>query len=161
MKHSLLLSTLILLIFGTLGCRIYKSKKPADIKKITIFYSEEYCGGAAPPDAIVNELATIKPLKNKEVEIYLSDDINSIPMKFIADSSGTILLPGNIANTVFINLYTPLSFYKDAEKDDKQFFDCYKNFIKKNFIQVNLSENQNEFSITSLIKCNPCLPPAP
>lgn len=160
MKHSIFWGVVIVFLISA-GCRSGKNKAPVSIKKITISYTEEYCGGAAPPEVILNELSTLKSLKNKQIEIYLSNDVTQKPLKFLTDSSGTVFIPGNIAPTVYINLYTPLSFYEDAEKNDKQYYECYKRFLKENLLVVNITENQNEFSLISLLKCNPCVPPAP
>lgn len=160
MKHIILYSVFLFSIFS-ISCRAKKLKKTPEIVKITISYTEEYCGGAAPPDVLLNELATLKLLKNKEIEVFISKDIDSKPLMIITDSAGTVHLPSDLANTVFINLYTPLMQYKDAIKEDLQYYECYKKFLSENLISVSLTEGQKEFSLISLIKCNPCLPPAP
>ncbi|NUM30744.1 MAG: hypothetical protein HUU47_00270 [Bacteroidetes bacterium] len=160
MKHSKFIIFFTIVVFFT-NCRLGKNQKTASFKKIKISYTEEYCGGAAPPDAILNELSVLKSLKNKEIEIFLSKNVESKPLVLITDSIGTVLIPENIAPTIYVNLYTPISFYKDAETNDKQYFNCYKSFLNENLISVNLSENQNEFTLISLLKCNPCVPPAP
>ena len=160
MKHIILFIVFLISILS-ISCRTKKLKKVPEIVKITISYTEDYCGGAAPPDVLLNELATLKPLKNKEIEVFLSKNIDSKSLMIITDSAGSVHLPSDLANTVYINLYTPLLHYKDAIKEDLQYYDCYKKFLIDNLISVNLAERQKEFSLISLIKCNPCLPPAP
>ncbi|MCC6722838.1 MAG: hypothetical protein IT243_11625 [Bacteroidia bacterium] len=152
---------IIICCFFFFSCHSKKYCCKKEFTKIKIIYTEDYCGGAAPPDALLAELATPKILKNKEIEVFVSNDIESKPLKVFADTSGTITLPSLKANTIYINLYTPIAFYKDAEKNDNQFYKCYKKFIKDNLIVINLEEKQNDFSVNTLIKCNSCLPPAP
>lgn len=154
MKINPLLITLTL--FALCQCRAKKITEVAT-KTISIEYSETYCGGAAPPDELLQELAKLKPFADKQIEVYTGNPSYVTPHIYKTDGQGKIILPVNLANQIFINLYPSA----DGFKADSEEYECYKKFIAEHLLSVDMTDPQKEFKFITVIQCNPCIPAAP
>lgn len=137
-------------------CRAKKITETAT-KTITIECSEMYCGGAAPQAEIVNEMSKLKPLAEKEIEVFAGNPAYVTPHIFKSNSKGEIIIPVNIADKVFINIYPSAEGFKS----DSEEYECYKKFIAEHLFTIDMTSPEKEFKFTTVILCNPCIPAAP
>ena len=138
------------------SCLLTKKNKLTS-NLITIQSSEIYCGGAAPPDDLLNEMALIKPMINRDVEVFLKKDLDLKPIILRTNEKGEINVNKALGQSIYINIYPSIEQFKV----DKVEYACYKAFILENLIQVKLSDKQHSYAISTVIKCNPCTPPIP
>lgn len=149
--------SLITIIILLSQCRAKKITESVATKTITIEYSENYCGGAAPPADILTELAKLKPFAEREVQVFAGNPLYITPLIYKTNAKGEITLPVNLANQVFINLYQS----SDDFKADSEEYECYKKFINEHLLIVDLKSPVMEFKFNTIIQCNPCIPVAP
>jgi len=158
MKINVKLLSLFLLV-TLCQCKSKKNTVAAAklYKTVTILYSEEYCGGAAPSEELLSEMLKMKPLINSEVNVYKSNSTDLKPLLLKTNENGEVNIPIKLGNQVFISLYPPITDYKLG----KYLHQCYKDFILAHLVMVDLSSEKNKFDINTRIECNPCVPPAP
>jgi hypothetical protein len=155
MKISKLFTLIVVLLTFT-ECHVI-NKKHAQSKTMSIQCSEIYCGGAAPPDDLLMEMAKIKPMLHRDVEVFFKKDIHSKSFKYKTNALGEFTISIGNKKKIFINIYPSA----DAFKVDAKEYECYKAFILENLIEVQLSKGKNKYELTSVIKCNPCIPAIP
>lgn len=136
-------------------CRAGK-QAVATYKTIAIDYSEMYCGGAAPPDEMITEMATMKPFANSEIMVYLNSK-DSKPLVYKTNNEGKITLKTNEITQVFISIYHSADLYIRQ----KEMYDCYKKFITDNLMIVDMNNQDTAIKLATVKQCNPCLPAAP
>lgn len=134
-----------------------KKQTVSDKKIITLEFAEIYCGGASPPDELIQEMSRLKPMSNRNVEVYLDHNPDSKPKNYKTNDKGQITVSTKLGKQVFINVYPSAEEYK-IDKDE---YRCYKAFIIQNLITVDLTSTESEIKLTALVRCNPCIPAAP
>ncbi len=125
-------------------------------KTIAIDYSEMYCGGAAPPDEMITEMATMKPLANNEIMVYLNSK-DAKPIIYKTNSEGKITLKTNDITQIFVSIYHSAEVYTRQ----KEMYNCYKKFIADNLLIVDMINQDTLIKLATIKQCNPCLPAAP
>ena len=156
MNH--LKSILIVVILGSLfsQCRTKKQTIVAT-KTVCINYSENYCGGAAPSDEMIQEMRKMKPFANQEIEVFKSNSADLKPQIYKTNEKGEVVLPLSFGNQVFISCYPSAENYNLKPK--KQ--DCYREFIINHLIMADLTAKDSIVYKFIDIQCNPCIPLAP
>lgn len=161
------------LVFSLLACGT-KNKTTADkdpvkaeiqtaikseTKKITISGSVtqtySYCGGAAPPDFLLEQLAEQKPFPNKNFHVIKGDTnttSHKIILSFTSDTAGNFsfqLEPGTYSILLDEQAYLP-----DAKKHKTQSQsideDCYKNWWAKPYYLLAVEESSKTTTIKGL-----------
>lgn len=136
-----------------------KTAIKGETKKITILGSVtqtySYCGGAAPPDFLLEQLAEPKPYLNKKFHVIKGDTNTSshkIILSFISDSAGNFsfqLEPGT-----YSILLDEQSSSPDAKKYKKQSQsideDCYKDWWAKPYYLLEVEESSKTATIKGL-----------
>ncbi len=159
MKNTLILCCLILSSFS--HCSSGKKHSSEKALKVSIFTTESYCGGAAPPDELLAELATPKLYINKDIEIFISRDLSTPLTSLKTNEKGELLLPSSYGKKVYLSIYSTLEVRTNDRLSDPVYFACYKKFLTDNFIEISLEDCTKPLPLSFEISCNPCLPPAP
>ena len=159
MKNILVICCLSILAFS--HCSL--GKKHGSDKKLTvsIYITESYCGGAAPPEELLVELATPKLYANKDIEIFTSRDLSTPLTSLKTNEKGELLLPASYGKKVYLSIYSTLEVRINDRLPDPVYLACYKKFLTDNLIEVSLEDCSKPLPLSFEISCNPCLPPAP
>ena len=136
-------------------CRTKKQTQVAN-KTVCIHFTENYCGGAAPPDEMIQEMRKMKPFANQQIEVFKSNSDDFKPQIYKTNDKGEVILPLSLGNQVFISCYPSDENY--ALKPKKQ--DCYRKFITNNLIMADLTAKDSIVNLFIDIQCNPCIPVA-
>jgi hypothetical protein len=134
--------------------------KPHNIV-ITTMYTEEYCGGAAPEDAVVDEMMTPKPYANKSFYIYSVGLGMGDEYQIKTDGNGQFklkLTPGTY--TMFL-LNKKQADELIAAETDVALKECKraKFTIPQSYFEVLPGEFTSIMEYN--IMCDPCEPPRP
>ena len=159
MKTILILCFLIILSFT--HCSSGKKHSSDKVLKVSIFTTESYCGGAAPSEELLAELATPKLYANKDIELFSSRDLSTPLTLLKTNEKGELLLPSSYGKKVYLSIYSTLDVRTNDRLSDPVYFSCYKKFLTDNFIEVSLEDFSKPLILNFEISCNPCLPPAP
>ncbi len=154
MKIKLVMAVIVVVLFSQ--CKS-QNKKTITYKNLKINCSEMYCGGAAPPEELIAEMSKLRPFANKNIQVFTEHNAESKSFIYKTDSLGNVKLPDNLGKEIYINVYSPIEkFYADDIE-----YKCYKSFINACLIKIDNYGLENEFNISTEIRCNPCLPAAP
>lgn len=159
MKNTLILCCLILLSFTY--CSSGKKHSSDKVLKVSIFTTESYCGGAAPSDELLAELATPKLYANKDIELFSSRDLSTPLTTLKTNKKGELFLPSAYGKKVYLSIYSTMEMRNNDGLSDPVYFSCYKKFLTDSFIEVSLEDCSKPLVLKFEISCNPCLPPAP
>ena len=159
MKNILILCCLSLLSFT--HCSSGKKHCSDKALKVSIFTTESYCGGAAPPDELLAELATPKLYTNKDIELFTSRDLSTPLTSLKTNEKGELLLPSSYGKKVYLSIYSTMEVRINDGLSDPVYLSCYKKFLTDSFIEVSLEDCSKPLVLNFEISCNPCLPPAP
>jgi len=159
MKSILIICFISLLSFSHCS----SGKKHGSDKKLTvsIYTTESYCGGAAPPDELLAELATPKLYANKDIELFSSRDLSTPIGSLKTNEKGELLLPSSYGKKVYLSIYLTMEVRVNDGLSDPVYFACYKKFLTDSFIEVSLEDCSKPLVLNFEISCNPCLPPHP
>ena len=156
MWYNFIFFLLILSFFSCAGL-----KKKDTHKTVSIVMTEMYCGGAAPPEELLKELETPKPMTGREVEIFPDPSIQNKPLILMTDSLGEIRIPRNLGNKVYLSFYSTYDLFNRASDLDFNYTRCYTDFIIKNLVEIDLKVKEGKKEVKVFVMCNPCVPPAP
>ncbi|MCB9250932.1 MAG: hypothetical protein H6605_00555 [Flavobacteriales bacterium] len=147
------MATILLVQCGALK----KSKKK--YKPVTIQFTEMYCGGAAPPEEMLQEMSVPRIYANREVEVYDNNELEGVMHLLKTNSKGELKIPLKIGKTAYLNFYDHRN-KKVYETEDIEYNKCYYRFLRYRLVKIDLS-NRDVQPVVFEIECNPCLPPAP
>jgi hypothetical protein len=134
---------------------------------VSIFYFEkieQYCGGAAPSEELMEELSLPRPLTETTVYIYPNGEYGEVePYVLKTDKKGkaSVRLP---EGQYGIHLHTPETARELWKKYDSLNVDslCFMEFeCMSKFDLPHTPKGNTEMHIPIMLECNPCLPPAP
>lgn len=143
-----------------------KSRK-TDKVPVSHFYFEkieQYCGGAAPSQEMMDEISLPRPMTEATLYFYPSDAYGqSEPFILTTDSKGkaSARIP---AGQYSIHLHSPETATRELEKykDQNVNAECMLEFLQMSKFDIPISfEEDREIQIAIMLDCNPCLPPAP
>lgn len=140
------------------GCGLIKGGQLH--KQLTITFSESYCGGAAPPDEFLKDLATVKPYANRNMELFTSPDLSSKPILVLTNEKGELIIPKGLGKIIYISIYPTDEIFTPNKNSEKTYLECYKKFVIRELKKVSLSKKSSS-TVNFEILCNPCVPPAP
>lgn len=126
---------------------------PVPAKKVTVsgivMQTSSYCGGAAPPDFIIKELETPRPLAGKKLHIIKGDtNIANRPivLSFISDSAGKFSFrvePG--LYSVLLEEQIPLPDAKKYSTKNQSIDEaCYKKWWAKPYYLLEVEDSSNK-----------------
>lgn len=136
-----------------------KTETQSPAKKViisgTVTQTYSYCGGAAPPDFLLEQLAESKPYPNKKFHVIKGDTntaSHKIILSFITDSAGSFsfqLEPG-----IYSVLLDEQSFPPDVKKykTQSQSIDenCYKEWWAKPYYLLEVEGGSKNTTIKGL-----------
>ncbi|MCB9263021.1 MAG: hypothetical protein H6607_11660 [Flavobacteriales bacterium] len=148
MKISLA-AILLFLLFSSEKC---KNKDLVSVQ-LKITETETYCGGAAPPDELIQDLQTPKPLSSRKLYLF-KDDI--LVDSILGDNSDTTyqiqLISGNY------NLRQSNSLINGIAKNEVQ--KCMNEWLSRKMQSFEI-KGDTSLTIHVHFDCNPCYPPPP
>ncbi len=133
------------------------SKTQIAVKALKFQYSEEYCAGAAPSEAMLQQMALMKPFADKELELFIGNPMYVNPIIYKTNALGEIFVPSTLGNLIYVNLYPSINGFKN----DATEFECYKKFVTDHLIRIDLTTPDKILNFSTVIQCNPCIPLAP
>lgn len=146
----------VLAIVFVASCGNKTVYKGASLK---IDHVEEYCGGAAPPDALLQQLETPKPLNDT---LYIHPD--SDPTR---DQEGVIVVLNDgkadlsgLPKGCYIVFRNP-ALSMDSVIGNPEIHHCRVEESRVPIFGFNLYADGQVISDTILTTCDPCLPPMP
>ncbi len=163
MQHKHFLLILIGFMAASTACKSRKTDKVP----VSHFYFEkieQYCGGAAPSQEMMDEISLPRPMTQTTFYFYPSDAYGQTePFILTTDDKGkaSARIP---AGQYSIHLHSPESALKELEKykDMDVNEDCLREFLQMSKFDIPISfEEDREIQIPIMLDCNPCLPPAP
>ena len=152
----LILIIKLIVIVALLSQCCLRKQTVVNYKTISIDFSEMYCGGAAPPDKMLQQMAELKPFANRDIQVFM-DNKESKPQYYKTNDKGEIKLPTTILAQIFISIYSSAEVFKK----NPEIYDCYKGFIKNNLLAIDMTTKDSLIKLTTVMQCNPCLPAAP
>ncbi len=152
---KVLISSVILMV--CFSCKNGNSLFKKGKKTVHIQFTEAYCGGAAPSEAMLAEMMREKPMANRRVEVYKNLNPDCKPKIMSTDSEGRLHLNQKMGKEVYISVYPPAA---DFQADIKE-YQCYLGFINRNLIKVDLTVKEDNIYLKTFLHCNPCIPPVP
>jgi hypothetical protein len=145
----------ILLIAAT-GFILFSAEKCADSNNksvtLTLTRTESYCGGMEPPEDLIQELNTPKPVLNKKV--FVLDDSRQCVDSFYSlytTKFRTALKSGRYTIHLIPNAQDLDSIMDDEKR-------CAQAYVQRSLSTFDI---QGDTSLTANLHfgCNPCLPP--
>ena len=120
-----------------------------------VIQTNSYCGGAAPPDFLLEELATPRPFPDKKFHV-IKGDANTpdrkIILSFTSDSAGSFsfqLESGTYSIILEEQISSPdAKKYKTESQSINE--DCYKNWWAKPFYLLKAEESEKATGIKGL-----------
>lgn len=142
------LSTLIIS-----SCGNRKNNKPVNV---TLFYTQQYCGGAAPDDEIVEQSKIPKPYTDT---LYLHQNPDRLDdgVALVFNAQGKAKLAGVSEGTYFGFKYPkidPTTLLIDPTKPGDPL--CEFNFQNMEMIPLNIEATTRSITDTIKLSCNPC-----
>lgn len=133
--------------------------EPQDSIQFKIFYTAEYCGGAAPTEEIMEQLNQPKPYSDSIYIHSMKDaDRTEVAVKLLlkkGEGSVMSLPPGDY--NAFI---TPVHQI-DSASEDMGMEQCYYMQSRMPFFSFKIESTSVIISDTLLKTCDPCVPPRP
>ena len=126
---------------------------------ILVTTAQTYCGGAAPSEEIIDELATPKPLQKDTIYILLEGKALDEAIKLVTDNKGLIQtnLPEGHHSAFLSN---PANFLKMQNRlSEKEM--CELQWKQQMFSDLVVFEGIKAAELFFLITCNPCEEPRP
>jgi hypothetical protein len=146
-RKKILLPIVALLLFWTCGLNAQSSAK----KKITINYNLAYCGGAKPPQELLDNLNSPKPLANCKIKLVRVDSLKKVKAKvFKTDKNGSALLK------VKEGTYKVFLYSNAKNKAELPFNKKCSKFYENPFTEIEI--NGKESTALIRIPCDPCDP---
>jgi hypothetical protein len=135
-----------------------RKPKPGEVT-LLITTSQQYCGGAAPDEAILAELATPKPLNKDTVFLQSVDKPDSEIVPLVTSSKGIVTVPLPEGNYT-LYLHYPEDQFTDLNtlSEKKRCEVSWKSMFAEPFM-MDPSVTSMEFNF--FITCNPCEEPRP
>jgi hypothetical protein len=149
-RYTLIL-TLAILVFSSCGNR--KKKKPINL---TLFYTQQYCGGAAPDDEILEQYKMAKPYTDT-VYLHQSPDRQDEGVTVRLNKQGKAKLEGVSEGTYFAFRFPKMNM-ENIKIDPTKPGDplCEHNYQSREMIVLNIESYTTDLSDTLRFSCNPC-----
>lgn len=151
MNRILIIITLAALVTASCGNR--KKKKPITV---TMFYNEQYCGGAAPDDEILEQYNIAKPFQDT---LYLHEGPDQhddgILLIFNKQGKAKLSVAGN--GTYFAFRYPKMdlsTLVANPQVPGDPL--CEFNFKNREMIPLNFDVETTSITDTIRFSCNPC-----
>jgi hypothetical protein len=157
MKNLLIIASFLLFL---LACKNNQSGiQNTNAIQFDIYYTEQYCGGAAPPDELMEELHTPKPYSDTIYIHEIKDARREAASLKIRLKKGKGDLP-YLANGVYVAYKAPV-YQIDSSSSDFGRENCYYESSFMPFFTFTISEPNQFITDTVNIQCDPCVPPMP
>ncbi len=124
------------------------------IVKLTFTRTSSYCGGAAPADFILKELATPVPLNGKMLYLYNTNNLCVDSFYVKGDSTYKTML---INGTYSVRLVDTMVKVDDNDESESN---CLQAFNQRSMAEINVTSDTS-FAVNLHFDCNPCYPPPP
>ena len=137
-----------------------KNRKPKEGEvTFLITTSQQYCGGAAPDEAILEEMATPKPLAKDTVYLQSVDVPDGEIIPIVTSAKGIVTVPMK-EGSYTLYLHYPEDQFKDLSSlsKKKRCEITWKAMFAEAFM-IDPSVSSMEFNF--FITCNPCEEPRP
>lgn len=148
------------LIIG-LGIVILLTDCSSKTKTIKITFTEMYCGGAAPPEEMLKDMETKKPFSNREVEVFVNGSVSRTPLKYKTNDQGELIIARKLSKKVAVSFYPTAELFDTTANRDLGYQNCYKDFINRNLLLVDMKNRAKLIDYSVFIMCDPCAPPHP
>ena len=157
MKNFLVIS---IILFGLASCSTKLAKRSIDLK---IQYTSDYCGGAAPPEELINNLRKPKPFTGKmfiHQDLQRNDDgIEVTFVEGVAKISGLVEGDYYLYKEAKVNMD---SFYRNVVVDMPMVDpNCLYAWQNTTLAKFSVDKKTKSVSDTLNFECNPCEPPQP
>ncbi len=146
-----------ILVCVSLFSQCKSAQTPIVFKTLKFQYTEDYCGGAVPSEALLQQMQSIKPMANREIEIFAGNPMYVNPIIYKTNALGEIQVPTTLGQSIYVNIYPSINGFKN----DSEEFECYKKFVSQHYIRVDLGVPDKILNFSTILHCNPCIPLAP
>jgi hypothetical protein len=142
---------LAILVFSSCGNR--KKKKPVNL---TLFYTQQYCGGAAPDDEILEQYKIVKPFTDT-IYLHQSPDRHDDGVMFILNKLGKVKLEGLSEGSYFAFRFPKINL-ETIKMDPLKPGDplCEYHYQSREMITLDIEPYTTDLSDTLRFSCSPC-----
>ena len=150
MKYLLSLSTLIFLIACNSKTVKNKSTEASEVS-IAVVFTSDYCGGANPPDGILQALSVERPLTNSDLVIK-SVETGDI-QRATTDGEGTVKIS---LSTGKYELFDPTKLTAEPASNDALLQSQCIEWKKTPDAVFELTKDEQTIAVKIHKTCNPC-----
>lgn len=146
------------IIFLFSSCGLFKGA-PHQVE-LNVNETEQYCGGAQPPEEILQELSTPHPVTNRTLYISPESKKTVVVIDVLEGKATTQLKPGKYEVRLFSEeqLKEQLSMQEEWLGDEEE---CYKQWMRKVVGTFEITKKSESVSFNIEVSCDPCLPAPP
>lgn len=160
-QFSLFVFLTFLLVCGA-ACKSKKVKSDIVDVKFSFTQTSDYCGGAAPPEDLLKQLAEPIPLKPRKVffaRIFDTEEGSRMNIDEYYIDTAHLTLPFNTGKyTVYLNMEKYLS---NASQVTSGKLKCYKDWAAQPVGEMTITSNTKKVKMNLHLTCDPCVEPAP
>lgn len=142
-----------LLIFGLFTAETCKESQVSTVK-IKFTRTETYCGGAAPPDFLIERLRTPKPYESGM--LYIWNDNEVCVDSFLPQKDSALVMTAT-AGKYNVHLVPKSSAIVETEERKK----CLAEWQQRSLTTFVVGGTDTTMTVNIHFDCNPCYPPPP
>ncbi|MTI31635.1 hypothetical protein [Xanthovirga aplysinae] len=121
--------------------------------KVIVTYSSDYCGGALPPEDLLEKKTKSRKYVNQKLHVFNNNKRQGESMSFQTNFDGVFYFEGP-AGVYYIYLDDKMKL--DPLKIENR---ACKNWLLKPYAQFEVNKEEETTNIHIHKQCNPCLPP--
>jgi hypothetical protein len=153
---------IILICFSFIAIIACKSKKIENRQLLFEWtVTEDYCGGAFPPDELITELRTPKPYTGS---VYIHKNITRTDEgKHFTITDGKLEASGLSEGDYYVFIFPTMeeSNQKPKSERDQIRHDCEITFNRTPVATFTVDKKSTDFALAIHKVCNPCIEPRP
>lgn len=147
---------ILFILFSFMGCTNSKSMnsgKKVITSRINVTYTSDYCGGAPPPEELLQRLKTPKKFSNQTLYIFDNKQRLGNATLLKTNTEGQFDFEAE-QGMYYVYLKDKMKFDPEESKNKN----C-KEWLLRPYAEFEVIETEEESSIQIHKQCNPCLPP--
>lgn len=146
----------LVLISGLVSCGVFRQ---SGLVTLEITQTDDYCGGAVPPEEILEEMRTPRPMPEQTIYISQVRKNSLIALNVVEGKATAELKPGKYE----VRTHSP----EDVEafllkfRVGEDMTQCYRDWMGKVVAEFEISKDLSMVKFNVHKTCDPCAPPPP